>query len=401
MKYPDDFVNKVVCGDSFTVLKGIPAGSVDCVVTSPHYWALRSYGNDVKELGKEKTFQEYISKLVAIFDEVKRVLKPGGTCWVNLGDTYTSDGKKEMSSKIGSGIQAHQRAKNDEYRKSTASRGARYYLNVGLKTKSLCCIPDRFKIAMVDGGWICRNDIIWFKRSCMPSSVKDRFTIDYERIFFFVKQKKYYFEQQFEPSKDPEDDIRRLSKAKQYNNDRQGGNSAFQLEGRKINTERIMQGRNMRTVWDIPTQPSSIPHFAMYPEALVERMIRAGCPEFVCNKCGKAREKIYKINNLDLSKRPTEKDKLSKIQDIKSSNLRAEKEIKEIGLTDCGCNAGFSGGIVLDPFAGAGTTCVVAKRLKRNYIGIDIFPKYCEIARKRIDNRLGVKSADLRGYDGV
>lgn len=159
---------RVLIGNCAEILKTLPSESIDCVVTSPPYWGLRDYKTEPVEwpdgwrgqLGLEPTPQLYIQHLVGIFDEVKRVLKDTGTCWVNLGDTYGGTTKTD---------------------------------------KSLAQIPSRFAIAMTDAGWILRNEIIWWKRNCMPSSVKDRFTVDFEKLFFFVKSKKYYFEQQLEP----------------------------------------------------------------------------------------------------------------------------------------------------------------------------------------------------------
>ena len=164
-------------------LKDIPDESVDCVITSPPYWALRDYGID-GQLGLEPTFTEYLDKLLAIFDEVKRVLKKTGTLWVNLGDTYSG-------MKVGNTNNDQKEGVNTESFKKPKSQ---------IADKSLLAIPDRFKIGMIDrGGWICRNDIIWWKRNAMPSSAKDRFTVDYERVFFFTKSQKYYFETQYEP----------------------------------------------------------------------------------------------------------------------------------------------------------------------------------------------------------
>jgi len=497
-------------------------------MTSPPYWALRNYGVE-GQLGLEPAFQEYINRLRDIFDEVKRVLKKEGTCWVNIADTYLD--------------------------------------------KCLCCIPDRFKIEMINRGWICRNDIIWHKPNCMPSSVKDRFTVDYEHLFFFTKSEKYWFETQYEPHT-------RLWDASN------GGNLADvgHKKNGKIETKNTHpkgyplpnpRGRNKRCVWRITTKPFSgakiladyvssdgkpyrasidcpiyehrllaqkrqkeqcgeqqdfqdnhnadisknlsqeqtsesfsnpchnedcvgehatnrermlesngdhktcetsldknelqnprhnidteqnhacnsdcschndseiatlhnkenhkIPsekvlddnacdktpchksdnepshqvlhlglpytnnnskakcacqvistdHFATFPPELCETPIKAGCPEFICKKCGRARERIYEkgeivcsggANKLDIAINRYEKRK----------TIHSRENIDK-GYTDCGCNAGFDGGVVLDPFCGSGTTGAVSKRLGRNFIGIELNPEYIKLAEKKIE----------------
>lgn len=276
----------VLEGDALEVLRGLPCEFFDCMITSPPYWGLRDYGleplvwdgvegcehewgdehihkTDLQagnpefqrqwreqasgqsssafcslcgawrgSLGLEPTFQLYISHLMQIFDEVKRVLKPGGTCWVVMGDSYAGSGK---------GIGTDRTKCKESYTDDNIAKTD--WCKCKVQAKSLCQIPSRFAIAMTDAGWILRNEIIWWKRNCMPTSVKDRFTVDFEKVFFFVKQKKYWFEQQMEPT------ITRDNGCK-----------------------------NMRCVWDIPTKPFKDAHFAVFPLKLVEPMLSAGCP---------------------------------------------------------------------------------------------------------------------------
>ena len=260
-------INKIYQGNCLEVLKTFPNECIDMIITSPPYYALRDYGVD-GQLGMELTFQEYITKLCDIFDEVKRVLKEDGTCWVVIGDSYGGTADKgnyvDPKNPLGRNAQSESLTKN-------------------VTPKCSLQIPSRFAIEMTNRGWILRNELIWHKSNAMPSSVKDRFTVDYEKIFFFSKSKKYYFEQQKEPTKDLD--------------------------------------RNMRCVWEINTQPFSGSHFATFPEKLVETPIKAGTKK---------------------------------------------------------------GGIVLDIFIGSGTTGVVAKKLGRNYIGIELNEKYVEMAERRI-----------------
>jgi DNA modification methylase len=304
-------INQILCGDSLEVLKGFPSESVDCCITSPPYWGLRDYGVS-GQLGLETDFREYIKKLCDIFDEVRRVLKPKGTCWVNLGDSYANS--REMGTNDNEGNLAGGKTKAS---KTSVKKNRGTKMGLGVKEKSLVQIPSRFAIEMSDRGWILRNEIIWHKPSCMPSSATDRFTIDFEKVFFFTKQKTYYFETQKEPATSTDNTIRDRDKSRLNNTPgrtRMGGLTKNDY------TERIK-----RTTWSITTQPFTEAHFAIFPEALVATPIKAGCPEK---------------------------------------------------------------GIVLDPFMGAGTTGLVAKKLGRNYLGIELNPEYIKIAAKRINKIL-------------
>lgn len=309
--------NKIYNEDCLEGLRKLPDECVDCCVTSPPYWGLRDYGEN-GQLGQEKHFSKFVERLVAIFSEVQRVLKPTGTCFVNLGDTYgTVSGNMGCNSTIEPKWPAANKAKGLKQQ------------NVNMH-KCALMIPERFALAMIDKGWILRNQIIWHKPNQMPQSVKDRFTVDFEKVFFFVKQKKYYFEQQLEPHKEislnrwgnggEDTDNTKYSKDKPdtgVGNLRNGSNP--------LNDE----GRNRRCVWSMNTKPFSDAHFACYPEKLIEIPIKAGCP---------------------------------------------------------------ADGLVLDPFMGSGTTACVARKLGRNYIGYELNADYIEIAEKRIYNELGMFS---------
>lgn len=392
-----EMINKVIQGDCLEVLKTFPDESINCCMTSPPYWALRDYGVD-GQLGLEDTFQQYINKLCDIFDEVKRVLRKDGTLWVNIADTYFGGGNNRGNN-------------SPIYDKQKSNRGAngqvqQDWSKINFKHKSLCNIPARFSIEMQNRGWILRNVIIWHKPNCMPSSVKDRFTVDFEYLYFFVKNKKYWFETQYEPTA-----LSTITRG-QY------GWRGREIEGIGRNqpqaTEKMgdrwcnPSGRNKRTVWTITTKPFKEAHFATYPEALCKTPIKAGCPEFVCNKCGKPREKIFKSNrNIE-----EEKQRVGEKNSNTSSRYKSEGKILtndqttgmqhrdigpngEVGMynkteftgkyTDCNCNAGFSGGIVLDPFFGAGTTGLVAMKQNKNFIGIELSEEYCKIAEARIE----------------
>ena len=365
--YCEDSHVTVYNSDALTALRGMPSESVDMCMTSPPYWMQRNYHID-GQLGLEKTFIEYIDKLMTIFDEVKRILKRSGTCFVNIDDSYS--GMKVGNTET---IKNPNVVANDFVKPKQ-----------NIPTKSLIGIPERFAIAMTDRGWIRRNTIIFYKPNAMPESAKDRFTNDFEYLYFFSKSSKYYFEQQFDES------TSRFGigiiEAKQKYSWNTGNRSHSGWIGGDG------QRRNKRCVWEIATEPSGEEHYAAYPEKLCETPMLAGCPSAICTKCGKPREKIYERKRLTRPELPQNDPRYrpntynGSYGDINGKGDAGYTEHREIGLTDCGCGAEFIPGTVLDPFAGIGTTGCVAKRLGRRSILIEISPQYCEIIKKRVSN---------------
>lgn len=302
--------NVIFNEDCLIGLQKLPDNSVDCCISSPPYWGLRDYGVD-GQIGNENEFTEFINKLVEIYQEVYRVLKPEGTCYVNLGDTFngTKVGNTETNK--------NKNVVTDTFKKEQCK---------SIGNKSLLMIPERFAIEMISNGWILRNQIIWHKPNQMPQSATDRFTVDFEKIFFFVKQSTgYYFEQQLEPYTEPMN--RWAGDNLEANGKSDWDNGTGQSTYRNRNMRPNPDGKNMRTVWSINTKPFPDAHFAIFPETLVERMIKSGCPE---------------------------------------------------------------NGLVLDPFMGAGTTAVTARKLNRNYIGYDLNPDYVKMANDRLYKELGM-----------
>ena len=360
------------------------------------------------QLGLEPTFDLYIKHLCDIFDGIKRVLKKEGSIWVNLGDTYynvnsnmANDGragfseeqKEQFNYSIGSGkclICGKPTNKQFCSMKCLNTMGNDFRSqNRQFPSKCLTLIPFRFVIEMINRGWILRNTIIWHKPNPMPSSAKDRFTVDFEYLFFFVKNKKYYFEQQFEELN--YDSFRETKRGKNQPKAKIGDPMAASVNAReslddwKINP----QGRNMRCVWTIPTMPCSEAHFAVFPEKLLMAPIKAGCPEFICKKCGKARMKIYEYSGGTIGKSwHSHKEDIVRGQRVENEQIKkiGDGSYKTIfrGYTDCNCHAGFEGGIVLDPFAGCGTTGIVAQKLGRRYILIDLSPEYVKLAKRNL-----------------
>lgn len=263
-------INKIYNGDALETLKGFPKESINMCITSPPYWGLRDYGVD-GQLGLESNFDDYITKLCDIFDEVKRVLTNDGTCWVNIGDSYNGSGK---AGKKGSDYQKRHR----EFGKPS-KEPQRFGVptnDQSISKKSLCGIPFRFALEMMNRGWILRNTIIWHKPNCMPSSAKDRFTVDFEYLFFFSKNKKYYFKQQLEKSIWAKKDKRFIT------GPTAGGKTTdekAQYAIQKAGAYRKDGMKNKRCVWTITTKPYKGAHFAVFPPELVETPIKAGCPE--------------------------------------------------------------------------------------------------------------------------
>lgn len=320
-------------GDCLTELRKLADESVNCCVTSPPYWNLRDYGVE-GQLGLEATPEEYVTKMVEVFREVKRVLRKDGTFWLNLGDSYTFGGRKTRDpgqSKIHPALEDW-----DKGRPETPN---------GLKPKDLVGIPWRVAFALQADGWYLRSDIIWAKLNPMPESVTDRPTKAHEYIFLLSKCERYFYDYEAIKENVTESTIQRLSQDidNQAVSQRVPGksNGAMKAVGRidkqrghgrkhagfndrwdlMTTAEQHAMGRNKRTVWTVATQPFSEAHFATFPPQLIKPCILAGCPE---------------------------------------------------------------GGIVLDPFVGSGTTLLVAEDLERNSIGIELNPEYCNLIERRM-----------------
>ena len=329
-------MNEVLFYDAVTGLQHIPDESVDCCVTSPPYYGLRDYGAE-GQIGLEKTPEEYIGRLIEVFREVKRVLKPEGTAWVNLGDSYAGSGKG-----------AAQYPENAKKYKQGTSRGMlgaesttklpKHFDNI--KAKDLIGIPWMFAFAMRDDGWYLRQDIIWAKPNPMPESVRDRCTRSHEYIFMFSKSRKYYYDAEAvsEPTAESTNERLKQDVENQAGSDRvqgktngpmkacaprYGGNKYKDLPNhtKSANLYQPTGKRNKRDVWTVTTKGFKGAHFAVYPPDLIEPCILAGCPE---------------------------------------------------------------GGTVLDPFCGSGTTLMVAEKFGRNGIGIEINENYKDIIYSRI-----------------
>lgn len=347
---------KIIIGDAREQLKLLESESVHCIVTSPPYWGLRDYGCD-GQIGLEQSMQEHLDILVDLFREARRVLRADGTCWLNYGDAYANDGK--FGGKTG-GKQAYL----DD---ASLLRNGREKRTTGLKAKDRMMLPARLAIALQDDGWWLRDEIVWHKPNPMPSSVRDRTTPAHEMIYLLTKSGKYYWDfAAMQEAASVNTHARTAGRNSGVNVDRvpvsrklkvpgawdlgPGAHGTINRSGRTSATYAGLPGvspksadenslvkakgsfhagtvdvlpfRNKRSVWSVASSAFSEAHFATFPPALIEPCIKAGCPP---------------------------------------------------------------GGMVLDPFGGAGTTGLVADRLKRNAILIELNPEYAAMARKRID----------------
>lgn len=343
-------VNKVICGDALEESKKLPDESINMVLTSPPYYGLREYGVN-GQIGLESTLGEYVAKMKAIFRELLRVLKKDGTFWLNISDTYGGSCSGHGDTRL--------------YQNYWGRKVAECMYNTP-KPKCMLCIPERLMFTCLDLGFILRNKVIWHKPNAMPSSVKDRFTNTWEYLYFFTKNRKYYFDLgsvriphktrpakfnyrvreakkgrfgivgvKSSPNEMKQYDIKgqKIGDSKTYSNKFDERSQAGKLTESLCYARKILRkdydttlnhplGKNPGDFWEINTKPFPGAHFAVFPETLCERPIKAGC------------------------------------------------------LPD---------GIVLDPFCGSGTTLVVAKKLGRRYIGIDLVPAYVEIAKMRLE----------------
>jgi len=260
----------VLIGDCIARMRELPALSADCCVTSPPYWGLRDYGV-AGQLGLEETPEQYVAGMVAVFREVRRVLRDDGTLWLNLGDSYavTHNGKG------GASKSSAFNDPGDAWRENVVNERRERGVSPGLKPKDLVGIPWRVAFALQADGWYLRSDIIWSKPNPMPESVTDRPTKAHEYVFLLAKSERYYFDA--EAIADPSTEFARTPNRPRVDPATRKGEAAVGVDG--VSNCGVTETRNARTVWDIATQPFSGAHFATMPPALAARCIRAGSRE--------------------------------------------------------------------------------------------------------------------------
>lgn len=345
---------QIIVGDCRERLAELADQGVHCCVTSPPYFGLRDYGVD-GQMGLEATPEEYVAGMVTVFREVRRVLRDDGTLWLNMGDSYAGSGRgngsegSKQRTNAGSLVEPTNRGStlaagfHEAARQADAIGRAWVKPPKGLKQKDLIGVPWLLAFALRADGWYLRQDIIWSKPNPMPESIRDRCTKAHEYIFLLSKSERYYFDAAAIREDRVGDEDAAIFRGGSYvagepsprvvvGNKRVRGvpprHAQYGESSDQSGLDMVGRGmgRNKRSVWEVATSPFSEAHFATFPPALIEPCILAGCPV---------------------------------------------------------------GGTVLDPFGGAGTTGLVADRLQRNAILIELNPEYAEMARRRIDGDRG------------
>ena len=374
--------HKIILADVIDGLRSLENQSVQCVVTSPPYWGLRDYGVE-GQIGLEKTPEEYITKMVEVFREVKRVLRDDGTLWLNIGDCYATNGVY-----IGKYKETHPEhqdlhTKNSErYQNRKGVRGGEYQL----KAKDLVGIPWRLAFALQADGWYLRSDIIWSKPNPMPESVTDRPTKAHEYIFLLTKKAKYFYDA---------DAVREAQTGTAHSRGKGAtpkgelaektnrANNSFHVATSKY--LEVPGGRNRRTVWEIATQPTTEAHFATFPDALVEPCIKAGTSERgCCPKCRAPWKRVVEVSGGTIGKswHPHEND--AETGQIAGMSMEGYQRQTTGWEKTCECGYYPIPCVVLDPFGGSGTVADVARRLGRSSILIEINEEYVNIMKKRL-----------------
>jgi DNA modification methylase len=355
-------------------------------MTSPPYWGLRDYDVD-GQIGLEDSLAEYIEELVAVGDALRRVLRDDGSWWLNLGDSYNS---------AATGSQPDGEWARDSRDESQArhKRG-----DVPLKRKSKMLVPHRVAIALQDAGWVVRSDGPWVKPNPMPHPVKDRLREDKEFVFHLTPEPDYWFDLDAirEPHKDSS--LERGPSSFRSSGSQMHGSPAEDGERESVTMDQEdalhPNGKNPGDVLEISVKPFPEAHFAVYPPELCETPIKSSCPEQVCAECGTPYERESEVVDREVGGgAPAVPGEETGYSD-RSGNHQGDYH--EEGFTQptkryigpwhqqCDCPTDETEpGIVLDPFAGAGTTCLVAKRLGRRFIGVDLNPEYVAMAQKRV-----------------
>lgn len=343
--------NTILVGDALDRLRQLPAACVDAVVTSPPYFGLRDYGAS-GQLGSETTVEAWVAGLARVCDQVARVLVPSGGLWLNLGDSY--------------------------------SRHARY----GAPPKGLLLAPERLLLALTERGWMVRNKVIWSKTNPMPSSVGDRLNTTYDVVYFLVRSSRYYFD--LDAIREPHTSGGgRAARTKPEAVPAWAGALAGKQDGlragRVAGVPGHLAGKNPGDVWRLAGSHYRGAHFATFPEALITWPILASCPERRCVDCQTPWRRPARI--LVLGRRsPVVRRGNVPTGDLVRRYATTWRTMRQVGALEpgCSCRADFRAGVVLDPFVGTGTVAVVAERLGRDWLGIELNPDYAGLAWRRI-----------------
>lgn len=384
----DEWTTDIHQGDVRDVLAQLPESSVHMVMCSPPYYGLRDYGVD-GQIGLEESLNEYIEELVAVGEELRRVLRPDGSWWLNLGDSFAGSNRGQWDADEG--------RPKESYRPDSGDLPDR---ETPLRRKSKMLVPHRVAIALQETGWIVRSDAVWKKPNPTPDPVKDRLNETKEFIFHLTPEPRYWFDL---------DEIREPHSAASQNRIHHRYTSSCAGSQRAPDEHRAAEtvamdvddalhpaGKNPGDIFEVSVKPFSDAHFAVYPPELCETPIQSSCPPVVCAACGQPYQRDSEVVEREVGGgSPAVPDAETGYQD-RSGNHQGDYGDRD-GFTqpterkvgdweqacDCATDA-TEPGIVLDPFAGAGTTCLVAKRLGRRFIGVDLNPEYVAMAQKRV-----------------
>lgn len=366
---------RILVGDAQDRLQDLEDDSVHTVVTSPPYWGLRDYHVD-GQIGLEDELDGHIESLVEVFREVRRVLRPDGTLWLNYGDRSAGDNGDPTTGEVtGSNHQPDQAPSIDE-----------------LHPRSRVGMPWRVAFALMDDGWILREEIIWEKRNPMPESVTNRPTRAHDQVFLFAPDYPYFYDAHAirEPASkktSPRHGSDESPKAQEATEDVRANPSFHE------NTSDVLATRNKRSVWSTVSQPYSEAHFATFPPSLPRPCIRAGTSEKgCCAACGTPLER----QTTDPAGGQTGESWHDHDEDLRTGNTKAvgqqawndyEPPSTEGWRRTCDCDTDDTKPCtVLDPFLGAGTTALVALEEGRRAIGVDLNPEYAEMAWERVQD---------------
>lgn len=383
---------RLLTGDALTVLQSLPTRSVQTCITSPPYWGLRDYNGITGQVGLEATPEAYVAAMVAVFREVRRVLRDDGTLWLNLGDSYaTQGGSRALIVNTLTGQGNRREAEVDASRK----------IPLGFKVKDLIGIPWRVALALQADGWYLRSDIIWSKPNPMPESVQDRPTKSHEYLFLLAKSEKYFYDA---------DAIRETHKPESLTRYEYGlkmtpvpqaikGSLRDRIAEGVGNSHRMgdyvnNNGHNKRSVWTVVVRPYPRAHYATFPKQLVEPCVRAGTSaQGACVSCGAPWERVLDDGTLVRVREGSDTSGGSALVEAKgvhgASSIFATGE-KRVRATvewapSCGCKSDTTEPcLVLDPFCGTGTVGEVALDYGQAFIGIDLDPKSIRLAAHRM-----------------
>ena len=376
---------QILVGDCLDRLRTLPEESVHCVVTSPPYWGLRDYG-DTGAIGLEPTLEEHLETIVTVFREVRRVLRKDGTCWLNYGDSYA--GSWGGQSRNNPCVETSTLSNGQVHAAPKGTRTGSTERTPGLKPKDIVMMPARVAMALQADGWWLRSEIVWHKPNPMPESVRDRPTSAHEKVFLLSRSPRYFYDAEavrtkasspnretFRPGtyrdqgSAPQDNSRKSDKQRGHSRRHAGFNDRWDALSK---AEQQASGANLRNVWTIPTSGFPGAHFATFPPKLVGPCIKAGTSEKgCCSACGAPWARVTERKQVNPGNRQTNGPRSAQVETL-GWQPTCEHDAEPVPCT------------VLDPFGGSGTVGMVADRLGRDAILIELNPDYAQMAERRI-----------------